>query len=206
MSTPFSNFNVRVSDIPLSILFNNEINEIKKEEYIYKKKPKPINFQTLKCNNKDPYDYIRYEIEEDNRVIEKKYKRPDPNFEVEFIPNLFSKVEKKEIAPRRSIFASQVMNKYNSFYSKYDSVYDLHSEVSSDSGSRRGSKGPAKKSKSKPKFLKNQSSFFKKGTVVAGPPKLSKDNKQKTFHVPKVRKQSIVGHRKSITGRGSLVG
>lgn len=44
MSTPFSNFHVKVSDLPLTVLFNNVINEKKKEEITFFQKHKPIVF------------------------------------------------------------------------------------------------------------------------------------------------------------------
>lgn len=72
-------------DIPLDLLFNKEINEIKFEEFKKHQMPKPITFRFLdEFNNKHHKEFrgkVRFEIEGDGNAIDTYFVRKN---EIEF--------------------------------------------------------------------------------------------------------------------------
>jgi hypothetical protein len=70
-------FSIRDSDIPLDILFNYEINQIKAEEHELNSKPKPITF-TIEGEYENSHSFnedVKFEIEGGGKAIQTSFVR-----------------------------------------------------------------------------------------------------------------------------------
>ena len=73
---------MKESDIPVEVIFNQEINAIKEEELEFNKKPKPITFNFVENEHGN---HVRYEIEGGGKVIETMIVRQNEKSFFDFI-------------------------------------------------------------------------------------------------------------------------
>ena len=132
-------FVVKDSEVPLDILFNKEINQIKVEEHQLSQKPKPITFtiQDEQNESQSLRQEVRFVIEGGGKAIQTSFVRKNEEEFFEFLndftnPNKNAKpknTEKKieiSVVPmvsriRRSIKSpllknSKIKSKYSSFF------------------------------------------------------------------------------------------
>lgn len=111
---------VRESDIPLEVLFNEDIDNVKNIEFITLAKPKPISFNIVDLGN---HQSVKYEIEGGGEVIETMFIRKNEESFLKFL-NEFDKsklnknnpvINKREVKNRGStISITSVKSRANS--------------------------------------------------------------------------------------------
>ena len=69
-------FKIKESHLPLDLLYNKELNEIKEQEFVLGQIPKAITFSMITNPNvQDTQNFVRFEIEGSEQVIETKFIR-----------------------------------------------------------------------------------------------------------------------------------
>ena len=92
-------FPVKESDIPVEVLFNDDINQIKMEEIEFKAMPKPIIFNIVDDGDTN---FVRYEIEGGRRIIETAFVRKNEEAFFNFLADFDANEVKERIKSKNS--------------------------------------------------------------------------------------------------------
>ncbi|CAI2374522.1 unnamed protein product [Moneuplotes crassus] len=103
-------YKVKESHIPLDVLFNFEINQIKAEEIVQQVKPKPITFRIIDENDNNPIPQtgrVRFEIEGGGEVLTSFVRKNEEEF-FEFLVDFNTNNNKPRSKGKRQPFTTKV--------------------------------------------------------------------------------------------------